>query len=544
MANYEENTLSSLLNVALRYKWLLFVPLVITLLGIYIYTFDKKLYQSAATISFQTEYFFTQRNNNALSPFERDVQDLVASLKYGKTLETITAKAYPKINPKKQRKLFKAKASKLGAKNGLKLSFRRDNFRALVISYTASDAAEAHSVVKATINTILDNANITSDRVQKSIAFLESSMAGLKTELLDIDQEMLRLKNGLAPLVGAAANVGAIDSVTQSSLTPDLDSGLQRSFKFKESLPQLEFDLHVKEKEFQRLEEKLKNKEYLKSENSSETQNQIDYQNDTLYNQLEASILEKKKELHILTSQGFKSAHPKQRTVKAEIANLQKLSKTRLEELQNTDKKGGLSAYRLSIEKEIKKDLGLKASEIESIKDKIKVLESYQEDIRSQKNSFGSKLDSISVQKSRLEELIQKKYVKSQAYNNAAQEVEEVRRFAQASAGEMGLKITIENPPYLPNAPIPYAHLSLFVMGAILSLGLGMGIVFLIESMDTSVDSPAELQAIIGVPVIGSIDKFHSEVDTYRIDQVDPSEPVSLMALCLVFGHLLSNTII
>jgi len=511
MASYEENSLATMLANILRYKWILIVPLFLTMVLVYSYTRNLEYYKSNASVSFRTEYLFTQGTRGGLSPFEERVNLLVTSLKYGEQVKRIARKVWPNISQGE----LDGKVRRLAGSKGIKLSFRKDNHRALVISYTAESPDDAYRVVQCTLEELMSNSrHDTERRVKSTVQFLTSRMASLKVELVDIDQEILRLKNGLAPLVGAETGVDLVTDITQDSLTPGLERGLNQALRYKDSLPKLQFEKHVAEKELSRLREKLENKEYLvRSIAASSVAN--DFRNDPLFQEVQTSIIQKRKEIHLLTSQGFKTAHPKQRAVKAEISNLERLLKSRKKELSSQDKEDQLELNRIQAEAKIRTQIGEKSEQISLIEDKIKVLESYQEEIISKKNAIGSQLDSIAAQKTRIEELIQKKYAKTQAYNLAASELEQVHQFGQASADDVGLRITVEEPPFLPETPVKYAHLSRYIMGLVLSLAFGMGLIFTLDSLDTSVVSPVELQAITGVPVLGSVDKFTTESEKH-----------------------------
>ena len=76
-------------------------------------------------------------------------------------------------------------------------------------------------------------------------------------------------------------------------------------------------------------------------------------------------------------------------------------------------------------------------------------------------------------------------------------------------------------------------------MGLVLSLAFGMGLIFTLDSLDTSLVSPVELQAITGVPVIGSVDKFTTETRNQTTNMLKYGFFTALLVLALLADYLL-----
>ena len=153
MSNFEENSLATMLGNILRYKWILIIPLLLTMMMVYSYTRDLEYYKSNATVSFRTEYLFTQGTRGGLSPFEGRVNLLVTSLKYGEQVKRIAKKVWPNLNDSQ----LEGKTRRLAGSKGIKLSFRKDNHRALVISYTAESPDVAYKVVQSVLEELMEN---------------------------------------------------------------------------------------------------------------------------------------------------------------------------------------------------------------------------------------------------------------------------------------------------------------------------------------------------------------------------------------------------
>jgi hypothetical protein len=154
------------------------------------YTKTVKTYRSDAIVSFNFNYLMDTKD----SGFQNKIQALVFSLRYGDNLEAITEKAYPEINPEKQAVLFESKMQRLGSRNGIQLSFRKDNYQALGISFESNDPEEAFRVVEATLNRITEqNAESAKRRFTKSVSFLENEISQYREKLGTIEKELFRL---------------------------------------------------------------------------------------------------------------------------------------------------------------------------------------------------------------------------------------------------------------------------------------------------------------------------------------------------------------
>ena len=506
-AEQNQNYIANIFYNIVKHRWLILVPVLCTMAFIYSYTKNVDYYKSSAIVIFDTEYALAHQDPGIQNAFESRVKHTVGSLKFGDSLNSITKKAYPEISPDANMLKFNSLARKLAANNGIHLAFRRDNYRALTVSYTAKDPVEAYEVVRAAIDTLEeDSKGDTERRVSKSLSFFRSELEKTKDKLRAIDQEILQLTNGLGgdPMTG--------EMISADQRTPlGLNLGLDQAIKFQQSLPQLEIDLRVNQKELDRLVEKLESKDYL-DESGSE---QLEYvsSNDPLIKEVQATILAKRKNQHILTSQGYKPAHPKQKSLSAEIKNLENLVTSRLKELKGTGSDKEFELVRLKHEQKLRTQIESKREEINSLNDKITALASYKEEFDSKRDSFKSKLDMIAELRTRLEELKLNKFILNDSYNVTATELEQVKRIGRADDNDIGLTIKVAEEPRIPAAPIPLAHLSVFTMGFALSLACGIALVCAVDTLDTTVGTAMELQTLSELPVIGSIDKLVSPGD-------------------------------
>ena len=493
---------SSLPYKLIKRRWWIITPIVMVMSLVYSYTQSVDLYRSSAIVTFQTEYVLADRDQSLRNLFEEKVSSVVGSLRFGDSMRKIVLSAWPDIDPESNPVAFNGKVASLGSRNGVELAFRRDNYRALTISYTSKDPDEAYRVVQSTVDTLIDQTKSLSERrVANSEIFLVKEISEYKRKLVEIGQEITRLENGLGQYAGEDAEVGE-----QSGAVLTDAGAIREQLRYREGLPQLEFDLKVAEKELARMINKLESGSYLTD--ARDLEGLLSVGDDDLLRELRSTIIEKQKQRHLYSSQGFLAKHPKQKALDAEIRNLKRLEKERIETLADEAGIRGTEIARLKLERELRSKISEKTEDISRLRDRIAVTKRYREEIRKDKDALVSQIDVIAAQRSRLEQLRQQKAVTAEGYANAVSELEIIRRQGRADEGDIGLRIDIAEAPVVPKYPVPLAHMSAVLMGFAFSVAIGIGLVFLLELIDTSVSSAAELRRLVSIPVIGETDRM------------------------------------
>ena len=105
-------------------------------------------------------------------------------------------------------------------------------------------------------------------------------------------------------------------------------------------------------------------------------------------------------------------------------------------------------------------------------------------------------------------------------YDNAKHKYQEVMNKileARISEGmeehQKGEKFTLIDPATYPEKPVQPKRLLIFLAGIVLSLGMGVGSVALVEHVDHSVKTGDELAMYTGVPVLGTIARIETSED-------------------------------
>ena len=511
MAVSGTENISSLLHKVLRRRWMIIVPVVTTMSLVAAYTRSVDLYRSSAIVTFGTEYALADEDQNIVRMFDQKIATIVASLRFGEPLRSIAQKVWPEVDPSKDPVRFNNLAQSVGSGRGLELIARRDNTRALTIAYTSKDPEEAFKIVQATIETLIEEARLHSERrVASSSTFLLQEMEAKRSEIEKLDQEITRLETGFGIVSAPDPSKPSDPKKSTITLSPALleQEQARDTLKYRDTLPQLQFERTVAEKELERLVNRLEKKEYL--EEAKELEGTIALGDDEQLRQIREAVSLKEREKQTLISQGILERHPKRRSLEAELRNLSAQEQSRRKELAAKSGQNGLDAAQLAVERKLRTQISEKSEQLAQIKDKIAVLEHYQEQMQSQKDTIVSQLDVLSVTRSRLESLKRQKAVAVEAYQQTVTELEIIRRHGRLDEGDIGMRIAVAEEPEVPKAPIPYAHMSTVVMAFFLSFAFGVCAICAIDAVDNSLSSPTELRAVVPVPVIGEVDRMVS----------------------------------
>jgi uncharacterized protein involved in exopolysaccharide biosynthesis len=138
---------------------------------------------------------------------------------------------------------------------------------------------------------------------------------------------------------------------------------------------------------------------------------------------------------------------------------------------------------------------------------------------------------------------LQRDYTNAQAkYQETMNRLMAAREAKGLEESRMAEKLTIIDPPILPEKPDRPNRLALLLVGLVLAVGSGVGFGSLTEYMDRSVRSPDTLAEIAGHPVLAVIPYLETPADrsrTLRRRFAVAGSSFGLMAIALVAVHYL-----
>ena len=154
----------------------------------------------------------------------------------------------------------------------------------------------------------------------------------------------------------------------------------------------------------------------------------------------------------------------------------------------------------------------------------INALEGKLEALRKLIKDEDNKLKNLPGYEVRLAELQRKVDAGRAVYSMLLSKLEEAR----IAAAKQTSDAKIIDPAYPPTSPIKPRKKLNIILGLVLGLMMGLGLVFVVEYMDTSVRGPEEVERMLGVPVIGAIPEIEGRDEKERlITHYEPLSPTA-----------------
>ncbi len=237
---------------------------------------------------------------------------------------------------------------------------------------------------------------------------------------------------------------------------------------------------------------------------------------------LRQDLLNLQTQMATMTSQGFPPDHPRMKDLAKKIEN----TKSRLkEEISKIVAQENSSIDPIALSEElVSKSLDLQV-EIETSKAK---------ELAQQRvvNDYLGKLKAIPPKEVELARLTRQFELDDNIYKMLMEKYEEVRI---SEAGKLG-NVKIIDPAEIPNKPVGPRRKLNILFGAILGLSLGIGIVLLMEYLDTSLKNIHDIEQFLNLPVLGLIPAI--DKDEVENGSAYNSNVASSIAKRLISHHL------
>jgi polysaccharide biosynthesis transport protein len=109
---------------------------------------------------------------------------------------------------------------------------------------------------------------------------------------------------------------------------------------------------------------------------------------------------------------------------------------------------------------------------------------------------------------------LQRDYSSAQArYQEAMSKLQSARESMELEEGQMAEKLTVLEPPQVPQSPIKPNRKAIILLGFVLGSGFGVGTAAMSEFMDQSVRGPGALASVAKRPVLGVIPRLRTSRD-------------------------------
>jgi uncharacterized protein involved in exopolysaccharide biosynthesis len=123
------------------------------------------------------------------------------------------------------------------------------------------------------------------------------------------------------------------------------------------------------------------------------------------------------------------------------------------------------------------------------------------------------------------------------SYNVAKEKLTTAELGESLEAESRAEQFALVEPPVLPSSPIKPNRLAIFVLGVVLSLGVGGGLGALAEVMDSSVYGPLQLASVVGAPPLVVVPRISTAADIRRKWWI---RVLALLAFIVVFAGAMS----
>ncbi len=508
----------------LRHPWLIISSFVVIMSLTFAYLSSiPPQYETKAIISFEPA------GGEVFGPaFIQKKDSILGSILLGENARLILSKVWPELNEKDNPLLYNRKLKDFRSR--MRFQRPRKNRNLLHISFKCTDPAISYKAVKVTIDTIKKLSKRTmEEKIKTKLAFLEKELEFYKDKLKKIDAEIINVEHKLrekAPQMTPEEKQLVTQLVDGVSFEKGADPTLQKVIKYDEMLAELNLQLLEAKKQKKILEKQLESGRFTLQVLPAQ-----DFENDPYIQEYNKAIALRKLAVAELTAKGYKPAHPSIKKLQKEIDDLETLKKMRLEELENSVDPEISEKAKREAEESLRNQLEDIEFQIDTLKDKIALMEKYKKESEEQLKKPESRTSTISDETSRLIELRNEREISLGYYTDLKKKLEEEKIKSRIEKEEAGFIVRIIEPPEKPLEPVPFQKVTSLFMGLLLALGASGGLAYIVDTLDDSVRSASELRELLGIPILASID----HIATPREIRLKQARKTALFIGLLVF---------
>jgi uncharacterized protein involved in exopolysaccharide biosynthesis len=347
--------------------------------------------------------------------------------------------------------------------------------------------------------------------LETGIVFLRKQLDFYKDKISSVDSEIANIK------IELSAEASKMTEQEKELIKQVSGEAAQQATSLRESQKSIKYDEMLADLNLQLLEAKKKRSVLQKrfkggaSVNALDALSEQDFDNDIHIREYSKDIADKELSIAKLLSEGYMPAHPVVRKLQRETDTIKSLRAKRIEDLRSgVESRAPTEAG----EKDpIKTDIEDLEWQIGTLKDKIKLIESYQKNAEEKLNTSELKASAVSGKISRLMELRSEKEINTGYYSGVRKQLEEADLKGRIEKEQVGINIRIVEAPKIPIRPIPFQKMPKLLMGLFMAFSAGAGLAYVADALDQSIKTSSDLRELLKVPVLASTDRINTPGD-------------------------------
>lgn len=520
--NSSEFTLDKF-NFVFRRPWLILCSFLLLYNAIqaYIATIPA-LYQTSATLLFESAL-----GANVFNEKKAAAEKILTVSNIDPILEEVL-----KDMPDAERKVayYKLRSKLIGGRTGIQFNWdERGVGTALVIFFQYSNASECYKVVKTAMDIVIRESEqkFTSEMeanllfLNKQLKFYKDKISAINTESEDIRQRLMERYSELSPrereeVLKFSVSEGYDDKGAQGAAIVD-DEGIGR----------LRRDLADFKYKRKRLQASLDDGTFMVQNIVSS----ID-QGDQFLEEYKKVVAAKEMEIYSLLSKGYKEEHPNVKQLREDINRTKEIRQRRLAGLNS----GGSNSSdyeeaRQMVVLEIK-ELDMKIALItDNLKD-VEVVAPPKSAREVNKSLKGS--TSVKEEIAKLSNLASERAINEADYQEMRRKLASAELKYRTDSEAAGFKISVVKEPVLPTSPDSSPARSKAVRGFLAALAMAVGIGFVSYKLKDVIHSDNEIEDLLGIPVIATIDNITTKTEMVSRDACFKYTAMAMIAVMVV----------
>jgi len=475
---------------------------------------DPLEYESQAVLSFETREEESPANRNAERKLLSIKKNLVSKALLGDNIRAIMKEVWPYLNERENPVEYNKTLEGLrDPKKGIEIGDdKKIPANLLELSYRNADPEISYKVLQAIINGIKrENKRGIEEKIEAKLDFLRDQRKFYKDKLNDMNKQIADIKNELVERFPELTDrekdlIAGIGVKGKSAIVGQ--GSLETYVMYDEMLTKLNIELLEAQKKKENLEKHIEEGTLVPRPKTTRTAKKTE--KDIFVEKYEKAIADKELQVAELLARGYTRDHPEAKKIQTEINRLKIMTGERVSTLREEGL--GLddeAAQAAAIEKNLA-EMEEIDFEIEAMESKINLIKEYRKQSQEQlKPRVGSGID-VYEKVEKLKELQKESEINEGYYLDIRKQLEEAELKARLEKEEAGFKIDVIEEPSVPLNPISYQKVKLLMLGFIISLMVGSGLAYFVDSLDNSVRSAKELRELINLPVLASIDRLNT----------------------------------